>query len=164
MNQRIYRGCQGEHPEFGHLLADPSASGSLCYCGSRGCLESLVSGTAIAAAGKAFGFRTSREVFERAAGECPHDGAVRIVDRAVEALAVGAWTLWHTLLPERIILGGGIAEDHFPLFERAILKRIAGATQMPRRDVTVVPAKLGNRAGVIGAACLPRAMISPEPA
>ena len=44
-NQTIYRGAGGEHPELGHVPADPR--GPQCYCGSRGCLESLASGTAI---------------------------------------------------------------------------------------------------------------------
>ncbi len=42
----IYRGLGGCHPEGGHHVVDPS--GPLCYCGSKGCWESLASGTAIA--------------------------------------------------------------------------------------------------------------------
>ena len=39
----ILRGAAREHPEIGHLIVDPS--GPECYCGSRGCLESLAAGT-----------------------------------------------------------------------------------------------------------------------
>ncbi|HEY9171990.1 MAG TPA: ROK family protein, partial [Verrucomicrobiae bacterium] len=57
----IYRGVNGEHPELGHLLVAPD--GPACYCGSRGCLESLASGTAIGAAGKEIGLADARAVF-----------------------------------------------------------------------------------------------------
>jgi glucokinase len=43
----IFRGARGSHPEFGHHVVDPS--GPICYCGSRGCVESLASAPAIAA-------------------------------------------------------------------------------------------------------------------
>src|SRR5215217_7435439 len=42
---QIYRGVDGSHPEGGHQLIDPT--GPECYCGHRGCWESLISGTAI---------------------------------------------------------------------------------------------------------------------
>jgi glucokinase len=44
----IFRGARGSHPEFGHHVVDPS--GPICYCGSRGCVESLASAPAIARA------------------------------------------------------------------------------------------------------------------
>ena len=44
----IYRGVDGAHPEIGHLGVDPA--GPECYCGMRGCWESLATGPAIAAA------------------------------------------------------------------------------------------------------------------
>src|SRR5882724_1719721 len=50
MDGRIFRGANGEHPELGHLPIQPD--GRRCYCGARGCWESLASGTAIAAQGE----------------------------------------------------------------------------------------------------------------
>ncbi len=43
---RLYRGAGGSHPEAGHQTLDPA--GPLCYCGARGCWESLASGPAMA--------------------------------------------------------------------------------------------------------------------
>ena len=43
----IYRGVGGAHCEGGHMILDPS--GPECYCGAKGCWESLASGTAIGA-------------------------------------------------------------------------------------------------------------------
>jgi glucokinase len=150
LQNRIYRGARGEHPELGHLLV--AEDGPLCYCGARGCLESIVSGTAIASSGKAHGFPDSPEVFR--AAERGDGVAKAIIDRAVEACARAAWTLCHTFLPERLILGGGIMDDHFDRFAAAIREQLAPATQFTPRNVSVVRANLGNQAGVIGAAAL----------
>ncbi|MCZ7635475.1 MAG: ROK family protein [Verrucomicrobia bacterium] len=50
----LYRGANGEHPELGHIPVLPD--GPACYCGHRGCLESLASGTALADAGRPHGW------------------------------------------------------------------------------------------------------------
>lgn len=146
----IYRGMHGEHPELGHLLVAPD--GPACYCGARGCLEALASGTAIGAAGKQIGLADAREVFAAAASG--NRGAKDIVDRACEAVAMAGWTLCHTLLPQRLILGGGIMDVHFDLFAAAIHERLQPATQFTRAAVSVARAALGNDAGVVGAAAL----------
>src|SRR6185436_11046909 len=108
VNGQIYRGVNGEHPELGHIPIFPD--GPECYCGTRGCWESLASGTAIATAGKPFGFNDSRAVLAAASADA---NAAAIVQRAVNATATAAWTLLHTVLPQRIIVGGGIGEEHF---------------------------------------------------
>jgi len=77
-----------------------------------------------------------------------------IVDRATSAAATGAWTLCHTFLPERLILGGGIMDDQFPLFAAAIQRRLATATQFTPSNVAVTRAALGNDAGLVGASGL----------
>jgi len=147
----IVRGARGEHPELGHVPVDPE--GPPCYCGDRGCLEAIVSGTAIAEAGKAAGFADSREVFRRAAeGDA---AAQAIIARAVRAFRVAAWTILHTILPERIVLGGGISDEHYEVFAPAFREAIAAATMAPRENLSVAKALLGNDAGLVGAAHLP---------
>lgn len=145
----IYRGVNGEHPELGHVPVDPN--GPECYCGTRGCWESLASGTAIAAAGKEWGFADSRAVF---AAATQNANARVIVQRAVRATAIATWTLLHTCLPERIVLGGGIGEEHFDVFAAAMREQIPRATQVPQTAIEIVKAGCGNEAGVIGAAGL----------
>lgn len=157
VNGSIYRGVIGEHPEVGHISVLPD--GPACYCGTRGCWESLASGPAIAAAGKPYGFNDSRSVFAAARSDSK---AAAIVHRAQRATAVATWNLLHMCLPERIVVGGGIGEEHFDLFATSMREQIALATQVPRNCVEVVGARLGNEAGVIGAACLvlPRPSVS----
>jgi glucokinase len=150
IRREIYRGVAGEHPELGHILV--STGGSECYCGSRGCLESIASGTAIAAAGREVGLPETRAVF--AAAAAGNTAASGIISRALEAAAGAAWTVCHTFLPQRLVLGGGMMEEHFERFAAAIKERLDPATQFTRRAVDVVQASLGNDAGIVGAACL----------
>jgi len=147
---RIYRGAQDEHPEMGHIPVEPD--GPDCYCGHKGCFESIASGTAITEAGRANNFRDSQHVFEAAGQGDP--AAQKIVGSAVRATATAAWTILHTLLPERIILGGGIIDDHYELFAAPIREAITAATMVPRKYISVAKAQLGNDAGLVGAASL----------
>lgn len=147
---RIHRGVGGEHPELGHVAVFPD--GPPCYCGIRGCLESVASGTAVGEAGRAHGWEDARAVFSAArAGDAT---AQAIVERARDAAAWAAWTLVHALLPGRLVLGGGMMDTEFEAFAAAIRRRLSAATQFTRDAVTVVPAALANDAGVIGGARL----------
>jgi glucokinase len=140
---RIHRGHAGGHPEMGHVpVVD---DGAICYCGRRGCLESVASGTAIAAAGRA----SAPDVFAaRAAGD---PGATRIVERALRATAVAAWSILHSFLPERLVLGGGLMEEHYEIFAEPVRLAIAATTLLPA-GITVERAQRGSAAGLLGAA------------
>ncbi|NLH74287.1 MAG: ROK family protein [Verrucomicrobia bacterium] len=145
---QLYRGVAGEHPEIGHVTV--AAEGAACYCGRTGCLESIASGTALAAAGKKFGFGSAAEVFAAAASGQPE--AARVLQTARAAVDAAIWTLVHTFLPARIVLGGGMVEAHPGFFLEPARAAIARATQIPRDYITVAIAQLGNRAGLAGAA------------
>jgi glucokinase len=147
---QIYRGVHGEHPELGHIPVDSAPGIEPCYCGIQGCLESIASGAAIGSAGQKAGFANARAVFAAASAGDGH--AQGIIDRAVQAACTGAWTICHTFLPQCLVLGGGIIEDHFNLFAGAIRHRLESATQFTPALVRVVPAALGNNAGIVGAA------------
>ena len=150
LDGRVYRGTLGEHPELGHIPID--ASGPDCYCGTKGCLESFASGTAIAAAGKAVGLGDSRAVFAQAAlGE---KRAMAILDSVRRALATASWTILHTFMPELIVLGGGVMDEHYDVLAAAMEEPISRATMLPAGGTRVVKAQLGNDAGLIGAASL----------
>jgi glucokinase len=144
----VLRGVNGAHAELGHVIVDPS--GPLCYCGARGCFESLASGTALNEAAERGGFGAARQLLARAAAGDPAAQGLRA--RALAATAHAAWTLLHTLLPERIILGGGMMDEHYEPFADAVRGAIARATALPGRRVSVARAELGNRAGLVGAA------------
>jgi glucokinase len=147
---RVVRGSRGEHPELGHLPVD--AQGPACYCGSAGCLESIASGSALGQAAQAIGLRDARELF--AAARDGSGPAKASVDRAVAAACTAAWTVFHTILPQRLVLGGGMMDTEFDLFAGPMRERIAKATQFTPGAVAIVPARLGNDAGIVGAASL----------
>jgi len=156
VNGQLLRGVAGEHPELGHIPV--TNDGTRCYCGRTGCLEAVASGTAIETAGRKVGFTGCREIFAAAAS-----GEVRakaIVDVALRATGVATWTILHAFLPQRILLGGGIMDDHFDLFAETVRRGIEAATLAPSGQISVAKAALGNDAGLVGAASLAFAQTS----
>ncbi len=153
---RIYRGVRGEHPELGHMpiaqFASEGDAAPACYCGTRGCLEAIASGTAVAEAGKAFGWDDSRAVL--AACERGDANAARIIERVKRALEMATWTVLHTFMPEVVVLGGGLGDAQFELWRPAMEACAARATMVPVGSVRIVKAELGNDAGLAGAASL----------
>jgi glucokinase len=144
----LLRGAAGEHPDMGHLAV--GSRGPRCYCGTSGCFESLASGSALAAAAAAHGLGDARQLFARARR---HEPAAEGILRDVRAaMSRATWTIVHTLLPERLILGGGLMDEHYDTFADAADEAIARAVMTPRGRITVARASLGNRAGVVGAA------------
>ena len=80
--------------------------------------------------------------------------AVIIRDRVLAALAQATWTILHTFLPQRIILGGGLMDEHYDLFAPVVERTIASAEFLRRCHISVAKAAMGNSAGVVGAAAL----------
>jgi glucokinase len=78
--------------------------------------------------------------------------AQRIRGTALEATSAATWTILHTLLPERIVLGGGMMDAHYDIFAEAVREAIGRATLVPVARISVARAELGGRAGVVGAA------------
>jgi glucokinase len=146
----IFRGCDGQHPELGHMPI--MWQGQPCYCGICGCLESIASGTAISVAGQTIGLKSAGEVFERAS--CGHAAAETVVQHAQRATFQGVWTIMHTFLPDCIVLGGSIMEHHYHLYHAYISSQLASATTMPRKVPVLSKAQLGSSAGIVGAALL----------
>jgi glucokinase len=161
---RLYRGAREGASEVGHLVIDPQ--GPLCGCGKRGCVEALASGPAIArqaqAALREQGLSTWREVKLEAIS------AVEVVEaaRAGDALAlsilehagrtIGIALAYYVDInnPDRIIVGGGVAEAGELLLgpiRRTLEQR---ALPVNAQTAQVLPAGLGSESGAVGAAAL----------
>jgi fructokinase len=137
------------HPEMGHIRIphdrgrDPYA-GACPYHGD--CLEGLATGPALEAR---WGQRGETLPADHPAWE-------------LEAgyLALGLVSIICILSPERIIMGGGVMEQRqlFPLVRGRVRELLNGYLQAPaildRIDEYIVPPRLGNRAGVLGAIAL----------
>lgn len=166
LDGRIYRGAHGVGAEVGHLVV--AADGELCSCGGRGCLEAYASGTAVARMARSRleskpgttstlrGIRSdelrAEDVTEAAAAG---DTLAReVLAEAGRMLGCGLTSLVHLLEPELVVVSGGLAEagDMILAPARAELRRRAFPASV--QHVKVLPAKLGNDAGMVGAAAL----------
>lgn len=157
-NGEVYRGTNGLHPEAGHMAIDNT--GPECYCGKRGCLESLASGTALRNLGIRAGVLSvdeySKDLFEQA--NRGNDGAIEIIRVAQSALSIAVNQLISTYLPATIVVtGGAVNASEFWL---AFLNESAAvANQFTQSKTTVKFGILGDWAGTIGAAsCIMRAL------
>lgn len=129
--------------QFGHLAVD--ADGPPCNCGRRGCVETLSSGTAlgrlIGVAGLPTGTRAEALLDRAAAG----DGtAASILDAWAQPCQRAVQTLVAAIDPARVVIGGGLGAAMCRAMAR--LPEVPGWFALP-----VVPARLGDDAGVIGA-------------
>ena len=139
---RLHLGL-GHAGEIGHTTVDPD--GPLCGCGNRGCLDRMAGADAIALAA---GHPTVAAAAEAArAGDAVARAAFARAGVHVGRVLAGAVVL---LWPERVVVGGGVADAGDVLFEplRAELRRRACVAP----EIPVVAAELGAHAGAVGAA------------
>lgn len=166
VNGKLVRGASNAAGEIGHIKMQIH-DGPICGCGDTGCLEAFASGPSIVAmaedyikGGKSTKYRemangnpiTPYIVCEAAKAGDPV--AQRIFTIMGEYIGVGLASVVNLLNPEKIIVGGGVADAgdlllnplKETLYKRAM--KIAGSA------VEVASAQLGNTAGVIGASLL----------
>ncbi|MFI6986519.1 ROK family protein [Embleya sp. NPDC050154] len=140
--------AKGYAGELGHLRIDPD--GAVCGCGGRGCLETVASASAIAAAYTARSGRPVSGAEEVAALVARGDADAQAVwDRATEALGAALAIATTLLAPELIVLGGGLAEAGELLFGPVRARLAEGLTF--QRHPSLVRAELGDEAGCLGA-------------
>jgi predicted NBD/HSP70 family sugar kinase len=109
---RLRRGHLGAAGEIGHIPVDPA--GPRCRCGQRGCLETVASGSALAAAWPGDeGTPPAQALFAAAAAGDPAALAAR--DRFAAAVAGAVRLLALTVNVELVVLGGGVSQLGEPL-------------------------------------------------
>ena len=146
---RLQRGHRGMAGHAGHMTVAPD--GPVCACGNRGCWEALASGPAFAARAQAEGFADGAAAFAAARAG---DTAARALSEALARdLGLGLTNLLHLFSPECIVLGGGMSAG-LDLLAPGIAAHIARTALAPFRGVPVLPAALGDNAGLVGAAAL----------
>lgn len=146
---RIVWGATGQAGEIGHIVLRPG--GPRCGCGKQGCLEAIAGGASLARRGSQ---AVGRTVTAREVVACARRGepwADRLVAEACRALGQGIAILWEVLEPELIVLGGGLTAAWEFLGPRVAAAAAAMAREMPRIELT----RLGDDAGLLGAAALP---------
>lgn len=153
VREKIISGLQGIAGEWGHntLLAD----GLLCYCGRRGCVETLISGPATE---RYYESRTGKKtslqdiVREASLGDAAAEETVR---RLCSLFGQAIAGVINVLDPHCIVLGGGLSNIERLYTEG---KREAGKWVFNNRlETPIVRNRLGDSAGVYGAAMLAKA-------
>ena len=168
----LYRGAFGVGAEIGHMRVVPD--GIRCGCGNRGCFEKYASGSALvreARAAARAGSLLAADLLDRAGGDVDAitgplitEAARRGDPFALEQLAgIGRWlgegiaSLTAVLDPAVVVVGGGVsAADELLLdpVRRAFAAQLTGRGHRPMLEIR--KARLGNQAGLIGAADLTR--------
>jgi glucokinase len=147
----LLRGAQGAAAEFGHMTID--FDGPLCPCGSHGCLEAFVSGTALAREARALGLDVSAARVAELAHD-GHAGARALVAEMGTRLGTGLANLVNAFNPETIVVGGGVLALGELLLEPA-REEVARRALPPSRDlVRIVPTRFGAESGMLGAAVM----------
>ncbi len=171
LDGRLFRGPGGTAGEIGHLTLD--LDGPACRCGNRGCLETLVAGPAIAAAGRAALARAVQEDRPGPLRSLCEDDPAAVTAAAVSAAAAagdqaareilaraGTWLgialagCCNLINPRLVVVGGGVAEAGELLLGPARCEIARRTMSVPRAMVDVVTGELGAMAGVIGAGAL----------
>lgn len=172
VDDHLLHGAHGIAGELGHITLDPN--GPVCGCGNRGCLEALAAGTAL--------LRDARELVaspsplgaalrERCGGDPARlegtdvtdlaqqgdQGAVELLEVLGTHLGHGIASICAVLDPRVVVVGGGVGAAGDLLLEPArasFARHLVGRGHRPTPEI--VPARLGNDAGAVGAATLAR--------
>lgn len=170
---KIIRGRRSSCFEIGHVQVLPD--GPLCGCGQHGCLEAVASRLAVSAAAALAGMRGEAPNLVGTAGVDlgnirsgalaaairDGDAAVEtIVRRAAHWIGVGVATVVNLMLPDIVVLGGGMVEAMPELMLEEVSRAARGRVMPGFADqFEIVTATLGDDAGVRGAAAWVRSMV-----
>lgn len=164
---KLRLGAAGAAGEIGHVTVEPE--GLPCSCGSRGCLETVASGPALA--GEALRLlrsgrapilrellhgdesRVDAELIARAAAAGDAD-ARSLILRASRFLGIAVANLVTTLAPDAVLLAGGVAGIGAPLLETVRATVRERVTLVPLDSLEIAFSELGDQAGVLGGLAL----------
>lgn len=162
LNGRMFPGGMRNGIEIGHMIFN--SSGGICTCGNKGCIESMCTAAYLIREGrKALIEFPNCSIATAAQGvldavdaklviDSARDGdkiSLDILDRFLTALAGAVGGLIAALDPEVLAIGGGVSEAGKYFFD-GLRARI----HMPEHACAIVPTRMGNNAGIIGAAML----------
>ena len=164
---KLLLGAHGLAGEIGHMLVE--RGGARCGCGNAGCLEAMASGPAIARSAVRRIEAGERSLIDdlvdgdlgRVTAETVVSAALEKDSLANEAIVEAARTLGaalaslvHLLDPRLIVIGGGVSNARDLLFRPLRQRLEEGLMPGFRGGVQVVPAALGDDAGLMGAVAL----------
>lgn len=151
INGEVLNGRQGIGGEWGHNILEEN--GVPCYCGKAGCTEKVIAGPGLenyyfAETGNKLSLK---EIVERHRNGTD-EAATKTINRLTEMFAKGISVIINILDPDAIVLGGGVSNideimsEGIPKIDEYIFNH--------RMDTVFLKPKLGDSAGVFGAAML----------
>ena len=151
INGKILNGAQGIGGEWGHNFLD--LSGGPCYCGKTGCVETVLSGTALqqyyhSLSGKQL---TLQQILQQHT-EGKDDAAKATMERLLTMFGKALAVVVNIIDPDVIVIGGGVGNIDL-LYTRGaeeVCKHIFNTNPI----IKLVKPLLGDSAGVFGAALL----------
>lgn len=165
LNGKIFTGAFCGGTEIGHMAI--VVNGEECTCGRRGCWEAYASATALIRDTRGIAARyPNSSIFDKVGGDIRQIDAklafeaadegdpkmIEVIDKYHKYVAVGIANLINIFEPEVVVIGGGICQRGEKLTKPVLAhvdKMVFGGNK-----TEVVTAKLGNDAGIIGAAML----------
>jgi len=152
LEDKIWHGCKNGAGEFGHIVIE--TNGRECGCGNYGCAEAYASATAVVKRYKEASDLTdditAEDIFREALNG--NNIARKVMEETGMYIAILIVNIMHTLNPDVIVIGGGMAaaEDLLakPISDE-VNKRIA---RFGTNSTKIVFGRLENDAGMIGAA------------
>ena len=173
---QLFDGHRGFGAEVGHTTI--VVDGRECSCGNRGCLEAYVGGRHIGARAReaaeadpdaaamlidlASSVDSIRSEHVGTAYERGNELATQLIRETGHYLGAGLVGIVNSFNPKRLVLGGGVIEgipDLIPLAEEHVREYALTACT---RELDIVPARMGDRAGIVGGAVLARRALSGE--
>ena len=166
LNGKLVRGASNAAGEIGHIKMDMTG-GPLCGCGDYGCFEAYASGPAIVTMAKEYISGGKSAKYKEMATDgiiTPYIVAqaalqgdavsIQIFKQMGKIIGTGLASVINLLNPEKIIIGGGVADAGAILLDPIKATIADRAMPIQASAVQVVPAQLANTAGVIGASLL----------
>lgn len=160
LNGRLYSGYRNRGAEPGHLIIQ-GKDGYPCSCGASGCLEAHASVDALIAYYRQVLHENKQEIPPHIDGKLivaryhAHEKEAELaMEEHFRSLSIGIASLIHLFAPQKVIVGGGISESG-TFYIQHLRERVQRLT-MPESAcfTTLETARLGNKAGCLGAAAL----------
>jgi glucokinase len=167
INRKVHTGDHGFGGEFGHVSID--YNGPLCGCGNRGCVEAYIGNSYLSAeavrvlreapgsqlhqcAVETPGLMTPLMLSE--AADAGDQAAYGVLRNAGRMLGYCVASVANLLDITTFIIGGGVSAAGAPLFEGIESAARERTLIVHRNNLLILPAALGNDAGMLGAAAL----------
>lgn len=167
INGKLYHGESNIAGEIGHMTVD--LNGKRCECGNKGCLQTVISGPAIAErtiealkqGGKSILHSLYEGKLDKITGESVFQAAQQgdsfaqqLLYETGEYIGIGLINLIHIINPTKIIIGGGVSRSGEFILE-AIQKTIKDRALTPQaKETEVVLTSIGDQATALGAVAL----------